>query len=522
MTELLDQLPCDLRPAFERVWNRFEAEKVEQNEVRKKLEIEVKLLKEVIRLMQIEKYGPKSEQLSAEQLELLESEPGVSAGEIDSEADRTEAEKRDVGQGRKRRHPGRTELPAHLPRIERILTCTAEQCRCGACGAETKVIGYDISEELDMKPAEYFVQVTKREKRACPRCEEGGVMAAPLPAKIVEKGKLSNAVIVDVILKKYREHSPLYRQRAILDRDLGLDLSIATLCNGVITSGEWLEAIQKELRADLLAGDYIQADETPIGVQTPEKTGSNHRGYLWQYGRPGGPVVFDFQMGRGREGPRKFLGNFNGKLQSDGYSAYDKIGGEGIVFMGCMTHARRGFVDALKINPKESRATEIVEVIGVLYAVEAHAREKGMSAAERLALRQQKSAPLLDELKKKIIAARQQAMPQSALGKACDYALGQWERLIVYAGHGEVEVCNNLCENSMRGPVLGRKNWLHFGSEDAGPRIAAIMSVIETCRRLGINEREYLNDVLPKIPNWPANRIAELTPMAWQAARSAA
>ena len=231
---------------------------------------------------------------------------------------------------------------------------------------------------------------------------------------------------------------------------------------------------------------------------------------------------FDLQMGRGREGPRQFLGNFGGHLQSDGYSAYDKIGGEGIVFMGCMTHARRGFVEALKINPKESHATGIVEVIGALYAVEADAREKGMSAAERLAARQQKSVALLDELKKKIIAARREALPQSALGKACDYALGQWERLIVYAGHGEVEVCNNLCENSMRGPVLGRKNWLHFGSEEAGPRIAAIMSVIETCRRLGITEREYLNDVLPKIPSWPANRIAELTPMAWQAARTAA
>ena len=515
MTELLEQLPCDLRPAFEQAWT-------ENKDARDRLEIEVKLLKEEIRLMRIEKYGPKSEQLSDGQLDLLESEPGVSAGEIEGEAQCTEEEKRDVGQPRKRQHPGRRELPAHLPRIERILTCTAEQCRCGACGAETSVIGYDVSEELDIKPAEYFVRVTKREKRACPRCEEGGVMAAPLPAKIVEKGKLSNAVVVDVILKKYREHSPLYRQGMILDRDCGVEISRATLCNGVIRSGEWLEAIQKEMRADLLAGNYIQADETPIGVQTPEKTGSNHRGYLWQYSRPGGPVFFDFQMGRGREGPRRFLGTFGGYLQSDGYSAYDKIGGEGIVFMGCMTHARRGFVEALKINPKESHATGIVEVVGALYAVEAHAREKGMSAAERLALRQQKSVPLLDELKKKIISARRQALPQSALGKACDYALGQWERLIVYAGHGEVEVCNNLCENSMRGPVLGRKNWLHFGSEEAGPRIAAIMSVIETCRRLGINEREYLNDVLPKIQNWPANRIAELTPMAWQAARTAA
>ena len=471
--------------------------------------------------MRIDKYGPKSEQLSDGQLELLESEPGVSAGEIETEALRTGGEKRDVGQPRERRHPGRAELPAHLPRIERILTCTAEQCRCGACGAETRVIGYDVSEELDMKPAEYFVRVTKREKRACPRCEEGGVMAAPLPAKIVEKGKLSNAVLVDVILKKYRDHTPLYRQSAILERDCGVEISRATLCAGVMTSGQWLEAIRGQLRADLLSGTYIQADETPMGVQTPEKTGGNHRGYLWQYGRPGGPVVFDFQMGRGREGPKKFLGNFGGCLQSDGYSAYDKIGGEGIVFMGCMTHARRGFVDALKINPKESHATEILEEIGSLYAVEAQAREKGMNAAQRLALRQQKSVPLLDALKKKIIAARRQALPQSALGKACDYALGQWQRLIVYAGNGEVEVCNNLCENSMRGPVLGRKNWLHFGSEEAGPRIAAIMSVMETCRRLGINEREYLSDVLPKIPDWPAHRIGELTPMAWQAARPA-
>jgi transposase len=505
---LLSQLPGELRPKVEAELTR--------------LEIEIKLLKEQLRLMRIGKYGPKSDQLSDGQLALLECEPGVVAAEIEGEAQRTEEEKRDTGKGRKRPHPGRAELPAHLPRIERILSCTQEQCRCAACGGRTEVIGYDLSEELDMKPAEYFVRVTKREKRACPRCEEGGVMAAPLPAKIVEKGKLSNAVVVDVILKKYRDHTPLYRQSAILDRDCGVEISRATLCNGVMTSGQWLEAIQKELRADLLAGNYIQADETPIGVQTPEKTGSNHRGYLWQYGRPGGPVVFDFQMSRGREGPRRFLRSFGGYLQSDGYGAYDKIGGEAIVFMGCMTHARRGFVDALKINPKESHATEIVEVIGALYAVEAHAREKGMSAAQRLALRQQKSVPLLDELKSKIVAARRQALPQSALGKACNYALGQWKRLIVYAGNGEVEVCNNLCENSMRGPVLGRKNWLHFGSEDAGPRIAAIMSVMETCRRLGINEREYLNDVLPKIPAWPANRVAELTPMAWQAARAAA
>jgi len=172
MTELLDRLPSHLRPAIEEAWRR--------------LEIENKLLKEELRLMRIEKYGPKSEQLSDGQLELLESEPGVSAGEIETEADRTEGEKRDVGQLRERRHPGRTELPAHLPRIERILTCTAEQCRCGACGQRP---GSSVRHQrgTGYETRRIFVAGDQREKRACPQCEEGGVMAAPLPAKIVEK-----------------------------------------------------------------------------------------------------------------------------------------------------------------------------------------------------------------------------------------------------------------------------------------------------------------------------------------------
>jgi transposase len=482
--------------------------------------VENKLLKEAIRQMRMEKYGPKSDRLSDDQLELLEVEPGVVAAEIEIEAQCDEAAKKAVEKIRRRSHPGRNELPAHLPRVEKIIACTAEQCRCAQCGRDKKVIGYDVSEEFDVKPVEYRVLVIKREKRACGQCEEMGVSAAPLEAKIVEKGKASNAVVVDVLVKKYCDHQPLYRQCAILEREIGVELSPATLGGWVMQSGQWLEAISAAMRTQLLSGSYIQADETPVGVQSRETPGSNHRSYVWQYSRPGGPVVFDFRMGRGREGPKKFLGGFNGILQSDGYSAYDCIGGEGITHAGCMAHARRGFVDALKVAPSDRALGAIVQEIAQLYAVEKRAREIGLTPGERARLRKLRSEPLLAALKEKVVGLRKQVLPQSAAGKAANYALGQWERLIVYATRGEVEIDNNWCENAMRPIALGRKNWLHIGSEEAGPRIAAISSVLATCKRLTVNARDYLIDVLPKIPSWPANRVAELTPMAWAARQS--
>jgi transposase len=402
-------------------------------------------LKEAIRLMRIEKYGPKSDRLSDSQLELLEVEPGVVAAEIESEAQCDEGAKKAVEKIRRRSHPGRNELPAHLPRVEKIIACTAEQCRCTQCGRDKKVIGYDVSEEFDVKPVEYRVLVIKREKRACGQCEELGVSAAPLEAKIVEKGKASNAVVVDVIIKKYCDHLPLYRQCAILEREIGVELSTATLGGWVMQSGRWLESISAAMRTELLSGSYIQADETPVGVQSRATPGSNHRSYVWQYSRPGGPVVFDFQMGRGREGPKKFLGGFNGALQCDGYSAYDCIGGAGITYAGCMAHARRGFVDALKVAPGDRALEAIVQEIAQLYAVEKRAREIGLTHGERARLRKLRSQPLLAALKEKIVGLRKQVLPQSAAGKAANYALGQWERLIVYATCGEVEIDNNWC-----------------------------------------------------------------------------
>jgi len=509
--ELLTYLSGAIRPAIEQEWQRLETEKERAEAVQRRLEMELKLVKEELRLARIAKYGPKSEQLSDEQLQLLELEPGVVTAEIETEVQRPDR-KITV-----RNHPGRAELPAHLPRREVVFTCTPEQRTCTQCGGQKVSIGYDCCEELDVEPAKYFVNVIKREKCACKRCEETGVSTAVVPGhKIIEKSKASNAVIIDTIIAKYCNHQPLYRQQETLWREAGIEITAMTRCGWVMQSGAWLEAVSRAMREDLLAGSYIQADETTVGVRSERTRGRNHQGYIWEYSRPKGPVVFDFQMGRGREAPRKFLANFNGALQSDGYSAYAQIGGANLTHAGCFSHARRGFVDALKLSPGEPLAQEIIRKIAQLYAVEKRAREAGLSSEERRCLRQLRSVSVLAELKEKIIATRQQALPQSALGKACDYALSQWSRLIVFASNGEVEIDNNWCENAIRPVALGRKNWLHIGSEGAGPRIAAIMSVIETCRRLEINVRDYLTDVLPRIPTWPVKRIAELTPMAWK------
>ncbi len=508
---LLAHLPLALRSPVEREWRR--------------LEMENQLLNERLRLLLLKKYGPKSDQLSDAQLSLLEGEPGVSAAEVAAEATLNPAEKsRDEKiqkrEKEKRPHPGRNELPAHLPRVEQIIPCTGEQCRCGQCGQEKKVIGYEQSEELAMKPIEYFVRVVKREKRACKGCEEMGVSTAPAPVKIIEKSKASNELVADVLVKKYADHLPLYRQAAILEREIGIELSVTTMCGWVTQAGGLLEAVSRAMRADLLEGGYMQADETPIGVQSERTKGRNHQGYIWEYSRPGGPVVFDFQMGRSREGPRQFLGQFEGILQCDGYSAYAKLGGTGLRYAGCWAHARRYFVDALKVAPGEAAAEEIVARIAQLYAIETEARTQNFSAEDRQKLRQAKSVPLLATIKEKVEALRRRVLPQSAFGKACEYALGQWPRLTRFCEHGIVEIDNNWCENAIRPLALGRKNWLHIGSENAGPRIAAIASVIETCRRLAINPREYLLDVLPKLSSGLASKVAELTPSAWLAAKA--
>jgi transposase len=303
--------------------------------------LKIQALEERLRLELIRKYGPKSEKLSDNQLHLLDLEPGVNSEEVEAESRRdplpSTPSSTTASKGKKGKHPGRQKLPAHLPRVERIIACTPEQCVCKGCGKDKTVIGHEQSEQLDVEPARYFVLVTRREKRVCHHCAEG-VSAAPLPERIVEKSLVSDRVVIDTIVNKYSDHLPLYRQSAILLRDTGVSIGRATMDGWVMRVGELLIPVVGAMSRELLAGSYIQADETPVPVQMSDARGKNHQAFLWQYGKPGGNVVFDFRMGRSREGPAKFLGQYEGILQTDGYAAYRSVGGSRIVHAACWAH----------------------------------------------------------------------------------------------------------------------------------------------------------------------------------------
>ena len=513
-TDLLEQLKARLDPSlFAAVSGKFNSYEFQLQNA----QLKVQVLEERLRLARIAKYGPGSEKLSNLQLELLEHEPGVSNVEVAAESERETLPGSSQDVKKKRRpHPGRQTLPADLPRVEKIVACTPEQCRCGSCGAETKVIGYEVSEVLDVKPAEYFVHVIKREKRACSKCEEQGVATAPIAARIIDKSLVSDGIIIDTIICKYGNHSPLYRQSAILLRDAGIDISRATMCGWIMTVGEMLAPVVGAMRNQLLAGDYIQADETTVDVQTHDRRGKNHQAYLWQYGSPGSSVVFDFRMGRGREGPARFLDKFEGILQTDGYVAYESgVGGPKMVHAACWSHARRGFVDAIKVNKLDVASIGIVELMDKLFAIDAGAREEKMDHAARHALRQKEGPPLLEKIHAQILELSKNVLPKSAAGEACGYTIKLWKKLSCFLEHPELELSNNLAENSMRGIALGRKNWTHIGSRQAGPRVAAILSVLESCRRLKIPVREYLNEILPGLANRSIQQLDDLTPAAW-------
>jgi transposase len=479
--------------------------------------LKIQLLEEKLRLQRIAKYGPGGEKLSNLQLELLEFEPGVSNVEVAAEGER-DALPPTPEKKKKRKHPGRQTLPADLPRVERVIVCTPEQCVCGGCGAGTKVIGYEVSEVLDVKPAEYFVQVTKREKRACKACEEQGVAMASLPVRIIAKSLVSDRIIIDTIVGKYADHNPLYRQSVIFLRDAGIDISRATMCGWVMTVGEMLAPVVGAMRRELLAGRYIQADETTVDVQMHDRRGKNHQAYLWQYGTPGSATIFDFQMGRGREGPAHFLDKFEGILQTDGYVSYVRgVGGPKMVHAACWSHSRRQFVDAIKLNKLDAASISIVELMDKLFAIDARARNEKMDHTARHALRQQEAPPLLDKIHAQILALSKNVLPKSAAGEACTYTVKLWKKLTCFLEYPELELSNNRAENSMRGVALGRKNWIHIGSQQAGPRVAAILSVVESCRRLGIPVREYLHEILPGLANMSIQLVADLTPTAWGA-----
>lgn len=494
-------------------------------------EMRAQKFEEELRLERINKYGKQSEKLSDLQLKLLDLEPGVSSDEVQGEIESgplpesTESNTTGDKQRRSRQnHPGRNELPASLERIDKIIPCAPEFCTCGKCGGDTKIIGYEVSEVLDRKPAAYFVTRIMREKRACAHCIEQGVVTAPTPVRIAPKSIFSDETIVNFLISKYCDATPLYRQCAGLQRDFDIDVALSTINDSVLRVGELLIPIVDVMARNLLAGNYIQADETYVGVQTREKKGENHTGYFWQYSAPGKGVVFDFEMTRSKEVPKAFFKDYGGILHTDGYAAYENdIGTETLIHACCLAHSRRKFIEAIKVQTKahaaDAKLERVVALMDELFAIDREARAQKFSLEDRHELRQERVPAILAELHALLLAMQTSGtiLPKSIAGNAISYTLTRWEKLTRFLQHPVIELSTNWAENSMRPIGIGRKNWLHIGSKEAGPKIAGIFSIVESCRKLNVPVRKYLADVLPGLADRSIQSLADLTPAAYAA-----
>ena len=384
---------------------------------------------------------------------------------------------------------------------------------CPHCGKAKCEIGCEKSERFEYIPSKIIRHEIVRPKLACP-CGQGGVSIAPLPSQVIEQGQAGASLVAQVILSKYDDHLPLYRQQQQFLR-LGANFARQTLCDWVEKGAQWLQAIVREMNRELLAGDYLQVDETPVRVMDPEVQGKCATGWLWVKAVPGGDVVFEFHPGRGQEYARQLVGNFKGYLQRDGYSAYGALArtNSGLIPAGCWGHARRKFVEAAELECAE--AMEIVSEIGRLYLIERHARDECLKPEQRWKLRQELAKPLLEALPPRLEALREKHLPQSPLGKAIRYTLSQWQPLTRCLEDGRLEIDNNLTENAIRPSAVGKKKWLFIGHPEAGWRSAVIYSVIVS-RRRGIDPWQYLSDVLKRLPMMKHSEISSILPARWK------
>ncbi|MEX1346900.1 MAG: IS66 family transposase [Desulfobacterales bacterium] len=405
---------------------------------------------------------------------------------------------------------GRQPISAHLRREE--ITIEPEDVPEGS-----KKIGEEITEVMEYKKAEIYVKKYIRPKYALPK--EEGVVIGPLPSLPIPKGNAGPSLLSHILIGKYVDHLPLYRQQKQFKR-LGVEISDKTICGWVSASCQLLTPLYEKLMKNVQQSGYIQADETPIKVLDKEKKRDTHKGYYWVYHSPiTKTVCFQYRKGRGREGPKEFLKNYQGAIQADGWQVYDKFQKrEGITLLGCLAHVRRKFEDAL--GNDKLRAEYVLAEIQQLYAIERRARSKDLDYDEREELRNKESKPILQNLKAWLLEnapeSNSKILPKSKTGKAISYALGMWHRIERYLEDGQYEIDNNWVENSIRPVALGRKNYLFAGSHEAAQRAAMIYSLLATCKKNNVEPTAWLTDVLAKIQDQPIRKIEELLPENWK------
>lgn len=409
---------------------------------------------------------------------------------------------------RKSAHQGRIALPEHLP-VEEIEIYPKEDT------SDMNCIGEEVTEELEYEPAKYYIKRYIRYKYA-PKDKEG-VVIGELPGRVIEKGIPGAALLASILVDKYCDHLPLYRQ---LQRFKRADIPIAssTLEGWTRQSLKILDILYQKLVADTKAKGYLQADESPIKVNDRNKKGTTHQGYYWVYHNPmDKTVLFDYQPGRSREAADNVLAGFKGYMQTDGYGAYDKIGKrEGVTHLNCWAHARREFDKAM--NNDKARAEKALTYIQKLYAVEASARENNLSPQERKILRLEESLPVINEMGKWMVnqLKNHHILPKSQIGKAFRYSMDRWDQLSAYLYDGILEIDNNLIENAIRPLALGRKNYLFAGSHKAAQRAGCIYSFFAICKKHEVNPYQWLKYTLENIMDINHKNIRDLYPQNYK------
>jgi len=504
---------------------RLEAEAARLREEKDRLEKEnldlrQRLAEAETRIVELKRelFGPKSDRLTPEQQEQLsrinqdlEAEaqrPAAASDEILEDEEKEKKKKRSRANDRRRvRHP----LPTHLE--TETVTIEPEVAPCPCCGKMPERIGEEVSEEIDFVPAKLIRRRTVRPKYAC-RCGEAGVTIAPLPARLVPQSRLGLGLAVHVVLARYDDHLSFYRLEQQFKERHAVIITRPQMVQWTEHIANWLLPVYDAMWQEMLAGGYLQVDETPVKVLDPEVEGKAARGFLWFYAVPGGDVILVFDPSRGQQPVRDRLKDFAGTIQTDAYEVYEALRKRqpGLQRIGCLAHSRRRFYAAARENLTD--AVWFISQIGKLYGIEDEIRE--LPPEERYCIRQERAPDIWQTMKSRAEELIARYLPKSTLGNAIRYFMNEYDALIGYLRNGRYEIDNNLIENAIRPTAVGRRRWLFIGHPDAGWRSAVLYSIIGSCRRRGINPQDYLTDILGRLPTAKASCIQELLPANWK------
>lgn len=474
------------------------------------LQRENQLLREKVNLLVRRVFGASSQKLDAAQLQLLLSGTEVVEPAVEPKAQAPKA-KPQAQAARKAKLP---RLPENLPVVEQVIDPEPVKAQ----PEQWRQIGQEVSEQLDYEPARYFRRRLVRRTYVSKVEPESAPVTAALPATLQERCLATAALLAHVLVSKYCDHLPLYRQEQILARRHGINLPRQTLARWVELAAQWLTPVYQQIKTGVMAGGYVQLDETPINYLEPG-AGRTLQGYLWTGSRPGGDVFFDWHTSRGAACLDTVVpSDFKGTVQCDGYTAYDRLAArpnKAIKLASCWAHVRRKFHDALEGSPKT--AGWVLKQIQLLYRIESGLREKKAGPTLRQAYRASQSKPIVERINKactRLLQSRR-FLPKSAMNQAVEYTLGQMAGLKMYLEDGRVEIDNNLVENAIRPTALGKKNWLFIGEAEAGARSAIIYTIIESCRRRRLDPYAYLKDVLTRLPHMTNKQVVDLLPGNW-------